>query len=89
MAEDKTEPMGLGTMIVSLIIVGFLCAGPGWYLWIGGTKIIGGILLGITGIVVLATIGLGPFWRAFVAYFFGLISTRVSFAILTAIFGTP
>jgi len=89
MAENKPELMGLGAMIISLIIVGFLFAGPGWYLWMGGTKIIGGILLGITGLVVLITIGSGPSWRVFVAYFFGLIATRGSFAILTAIFGTP
>ncbi len=89
MAEQKAEPMRLSMMIISLSIVGFLLAGPGWYLWMTGIKIIGGILLGITALVVLATLGAGSFGRSFIAYIFGLIGTRVSFAILVAIFGGP
>jgi len=41
MADDKNEPtMGLGTMIIGLIIVGFFFAGPGWYLWNVGVKVL-------------------------------------------------
>jgi len=89
MAEQKAEPMRISMMIVSLSIVGFLLAGPGWYLWMTGIKIIGGILLGITALVILVTIGSGSFGRFLIAYIFGLIATRVSFVILVAIFGGP
>jgi hypothetical protein len=89
MAENKSEPMGLGMMIVSLSIVGFIFAGPGWYMWAAGPKIAGGIFLGITALIVLVTLGSGPLWRAFIAYIFGSITTALSLIVLTAIFGTP
>jgi len=89
MAEQKVEPMNLGVMVIGLSVVGFLFAGPGWYLWMIGPKIIGGILLGITGIAVLITMGSGSFGRAAIAYICGLITTRISFAILVGIFGGP
>jgi hypothetical protein len=87
--QQAQQQASIGIIIIGMVIVGTFFAGPGWYLWYGGHKVIGGILLGITAIGVLIHLGMGSFGKVFVAYICGGLCARLVFALLAALFGTP
>jgi len=85
--EDTLTP--LSHVLLTLSIIGFFFAGPGWYLTHRGSQIFGGILLVITGITVLFYMAVRPKWRLFLSYLIAAILSRLSYFLLSTIFGNP
>ena len=75
-------------VLIPMLIVGLLLAGPGLYLVNVTGSWFGWVLLAIAGIIAFIQMAMGGFGRGFVALLAGLICAYASFWLLTVIFGT-
>jgi len=90
--QEQESGVTFAVLLCVLVGLGTFLAGPGWYLWSAGHKVVGGILLGITSLLGVAAIGVGKesgigAGKEFVAFLLAAVCAGLVYFFLIAVFG--